>query len=289
MAETWDRGAQDVGNIVALEHVNVRIPSQSLATAFYVLGLGLTRDPYLMVGLDNMWINIGQQQFHLPTANPQVLRGVVGLVLPDLGALEARLAQVKGALAGTAFDYSAHDGTVGVTCPWGNRLRCHGPGPDFGDMTLGMPYVEFPVARGSAAGIARFYESVMGAPAAVVDTAGSPAARVRVGAAQHLVFREADAPLPPYDGHHIAIYIADFSGPHRFLAEHGLVTEESDRWQYRFEHIVDPATRESLFVIEHEVRSVTHPMFLRPLVNRNPAQRQRTYQRGRDAFVPGMS
>jgi hypothetical protein len=30
-------------------------------------------------------------------------------------------------------------------------------------------------------------------------------------------------------------------------------------------------------------------MFLRPLVNRNPAQRQPTYQRGRDAFVPGMS
>jgi hypothetical protein len=42
-----------------------------------------------------------------------------------------------------------------------------------------------------------------------------------------------------------------------------------------------------LCVIEHEVRSYTHPMFLRPLVNRNPAQRQATYQRGRDAFHPG--
>jgi len=37
------------------------------------------------------------------------------------------------------------------------------------------------------------------------------------------------------------------------------------------------------------VRSVTHPMYLRPLVNRNAAQRQRTYARGRDAFVPGMA
>jgi hypothetical protein len=27
-------------------------------------------------------------------------------------------------------------------------------------------------------------------------------------------------------------------------------------------------------------------MAFRPLVNRNPAQRQRTYARGRDAFVP---
>jgi hypothetical protein len=288
MAETWDRSEQDVGNIVALEHVNVRIPSQTLVTAFYVLGLGLTRDPYLMVGLDNMWINVGQQQFHLPTGQPHVLRGVVGLVLPDLGALEARLAQVKGALAGTAFAYTVQDGTVDVTCPWGNRIRCHGPGPEFGEMTLGMPYVEFMVAPGSAAGITRFYQSVMGAPGRVVESAGSPAARVRVGPSQHLVFRETAAPLPPYDGHHIAIYISDFAGPHRFLQEHGLVTEESGPYQYRFEQIVDPATSESLFVIQHEVRSVTHPMYLRPLVNRNPAQRQRTYQRGRDAFVPGI-
>ena len=33
--EKFDRTTQDVGNIVALEHVNVRIPSQALATAFY--------------------------------------------------------------------------------------------------------------------------------------------------------------------------------------------------------------------------------------------------------------
>ena len=38
----YDRTAQDVGNIVALEHVNVRIPDQQLATLFYVVGLGLT-------------------------------------------------------------------------------------------------------------------------------------------------------------------------------------------------------------------------------------------------------
>jgi hypothetical protein len=48
--ETYDRTTQDVGNIVALEHVNVTIPDQQLATLFYVVGLGLTRDPYLMPG-----------------------------------------------------------------------------------------------------------------------------------------------------------------------------------------------------------------------------------------------
>src|SRR5206468_7613804 len=68
--------------------------------------------------------------------------------------------------------------------------------------------------------------------------------------------------------------------------EHDLVWQESDPYQYRFTKIVDPdKPSEVLFEIEHEVRSLTHPMYLRPLINRNPAQRQRTYVRGRDAFV----
>ena len=46
----FDRTAEDPGNIVELGHVNVRVPDQHLATLFYVVGLGLTRDPYLMTG-----------------------------------------------------------------------------------------------------------------------------------------------------------------------------------------------------------------------------------------------
>jgi hypothetical protein len=87
----------------------------------------------------------------------------------------------------------------------------------------------------------------------------------------------------------VQIYIASFSGPHRWLAERGLVTEESSWYQYRFENIVDPDSGRVLFTVEHEVRSLRSPLYLRPLVNRNAAQRQPTYQRGRDAFVPGMS
>lgn len=289
MSQTWDRGAEDIGNILALEHVNVRIASQQLATAFYIVGMGFTRDPYLMVSLDNMWANLGQQQFHLITGEPQVARGWIGIVVPDLDALTARLSQVKGLLEGTKFGYAVDNGHVTVTCPWGNRLRCHAPAPEFGQMTLGIPYVEFSVPRGTAPGIASFYETVMGACAMVADRNGAPAAHVRVGPGQRLIYRETDQPLPPYDGHHIAVYISDFSRPHRLLAEYGIISEESDRYQYRFVKIVDPRTRECLFEIEHEVRSLTHPMYLRPLINRNPAQRQRTYQRGRDAFVPGMA
>ena len=285
----FDRGSQDVGNILALEHVNVRIPDQGLATLFYVVGLGLTRDPYLMVGLENMWANAGQQQFHLPTAAPQVLRGCVGLVVPDLEALQARLGNVRDKLAGTRFDYTVENKHVAVTCPWGNRIRCHAPAPEFGDLTLGIPYVEFPVEAGCAKGIAAFYRTVFRAPATVTPDGGGALARVQVGVRQELVFRETREPMPPYDGHHIAIYIADFSGPHRWLAERGLITEESSDIQYRFTEIVDPESARPLFTIEHEVRCATHPMYLRPLINRNPAQRQATYVRGRDAFVPGLS
>ena len=49
----YDRAAEDVGNIVALEHVNLGIADHGLATVFYMSGLGLTRDPYMMTGIDN--------------------------------------------------------------------------------------------------------------------------------------------------------------------------------------------------------------------------------------------
>ena len=71
-APQFDRTVEDLGNIVELGHVNVTVPDQSKATAYYLMGLGLTRDPYLMAGLENMWVNVGRGQFHLPTRGAQV-------------------------------------------------------------------------------------------------------------------------------------------------------------------------------------------------------------------------
>jgi catechol 2,3-dioxygenase-like lactoylglutathione lyase family enzyme len=286
---TFDRAAQDVGNIVALEHVNVWVTDQRQATAFYMFGLGFTRDPYLMVNIDNMWCNVGKQQFHLITKPAQVLRGTTGLVVPSLERLVTRLNRVREMklLDGTKFDYTLEDKTVLVTCPWGNKLRLHGAGPDFPDMSLGMPYVEFTVPPGSAAGIARFYERVFEATSSVVPNGGSATARVRVGPSQELRFRETKEPIPAYDGHHIAVYVANFSRAHDWLAEHGLVTEESNPYQYRFIWISDPDSGARLFEIEHEVRSLTHPMYMRPLVNRNPSQTQREFVPWGDPFHPG--
>jgi hypothetical protein len=283
----YDRSAHDVGNILAMEHVNVTIPNQEVATLFYATTLGLTRDPYMMVGPENMWINVGQQQFHLPTREkPQVLRGVVGLVMPDLEALKARLTAAQPKLAGTSFSCAAENGYVMVTCPWGNRLRIHAPGPQFGSMTLGIPYVEFTVPTGTASGIGQFYKEVMHAPYTLTQDMNGAVTRVKIGPSQCLIFRETSGEIPEYDGHHIAIYIANFSGPHAWLKQHGLVTEESNEYQYRFLDIVHPETGRKLFTIEHEVRSFTHPMLGREIVNRNPAQNIQGYARGRDAFVP---
>jgi predicted enzyme related to lactoylglutathione lyase len=283
-----DRPAQTTGNIVHFEHVNVTVPDPQIATIFWLMGMGFTRDPYLMVGVDNMWINIGMQQFHLPTRGPQVLRGVAGIVVPDLEALRTRLDAVKPRLEGTQFKWENDDKHVNVTCPWGNKLRVHGAGPQFGEMTLGMPYVEFNVPPSTSKRIGRFYEEIMGAPSTQVECRGMQAAKVRIGGNQlSFIFRETNDPIPAYDGHHVAIYISDFGTPYKKLMDRGLISMESHEYEWRFIKIVDLDTNECLFEIEHEVRSMTNPLYLRPLVNRNAAQTQRGYVRGKDAFYPG--
>jgi len=280
--QAFDRAAEDLGNAIHLEHVNVQVPDQHLATLFYVAGLGLTRDPYLMVSDNNMWVNVGKSQFHLPTGKPQVLRGHTAIVIAGRAALLKRLAAVAKKLDGTCFAFSEHNDHVAATCPWGNRLRCYEPDPArFGRIALGIPYVEFAVPVGSAAKIGAFYRTILGSPAELSNGDGT-AARVKVGNDQHLVFRETDGPSPDFDGHHVQIYIADFSGPHRRLKERGLVSQEDNRYQYRFRDIVALDSGEVLFQVEHEVRSITHPLFLRPLVNRNPAQTNRDYAPGYD-------
>ena len=281
--KTYDRVAEDLGNIVALEHVNVTVPDQEKAALFYINGLGLTRDPYMMTGPGNMWVNAGRQQFHLPISKPQVLRGHIGVVVSDYEALAQRLTRVREALADTRFECHERDGYIEAVCPWGNRIRCFAPNQRFGPMAVGIPYVEFDVPTGTADGIARFYSEIMGAQAAPLEDSHGRFACVTAGTGQNLFFRETDRPVPPYDQHHIQIYINDFSGPHRRLVAKGLIIQESDQHQYRFQDIVDPDSGKVLFNIEHEVRSMKHPLFLRPLVNRNPSQSIIGYAPGDDA------
>jgi hypothetical protein len=209
-----------------------------------------------------------------------VLRGLVGIVVPDLGLLVRRLENVRKPLEGTKFGFQAKNDCIEVTSPWGNRLRCHPPHPRFGAIALGMPYVQLDVPPGAAPGIARFYREIFETPASLEEADAAPAARVGVGHHQHLIFRETPATQPAFDGHHIQVYIANFSRPHARLKARGLVTEESSQHQYRFNDIVDLESGKVLFTLEHEVRSMTHPLYARPLVNRNPEMTNM-------AFVPG--
>jgi hypothetical protein len=289
MQTTFDRTQEDLGNSVGLEHLNLTIPDQQTAIAFYITGLGFTRDPYLVTGLANMWVNVGRSQFHLPIKDAQVMRGHIGLVRPDLAALQKRLEMVKERLSNTKFSYAKRNGHVEVTCPWGNTFYIHAPDrKKFGPMVLGMAHLAFDVPKGAAAGIAQFYNKIIGAPAKLEKGRNGASAKVHVGMNQHLIFNETSGTLPPYDGHHIQLYVVNFSGPHRQLNERGLITEESNQVQYRFAKIVDPDSGDLCYELEHEIRSITHPLFARPMINRNPVQSNQDYRPGHDAISWAM-
>ncbi len=277
----YDRSREDVGNVQLLEHVNLTVPDQTLAAMFYVTGLGFTRDPYIDFGTFNMWVNLGDQQFHLPTNTAQVLRGHIGVVVPDLDDLQRRLKFAGKGLQDTRFAWADADDHVALTCPFGNSIRAY-PASAYPDMDLGMPYVQLDVAPNTTRGIAQFYQQVLGCPVRLTDHT----AEVDMGHNQQLIFTETDQPIPDYDGHHIAIYVANFSGPHGWLHQRGLITEESDQFQYRFVDIVDPDSGVVLYQLEHEVRALSHAMYRRPLVNRNPSTNFFTYRRGNEQFSP---
>ena len=284
MAErTFDRTQEDFGNVLNMEHINLTVPDQGVAALFYVTGLGFTRDPYIDFGTFNMWINVGEQQFHLPKRDAQKFRGHIGVVVPDLDGLKRRLDFIERPMQGTEFAREERNDHVALTCPWGNDIRAYGP--SFGT-SLGIPFAVLDVPTGTAAGITRFYNDVLDTPARTVERDGAACTEVSMGSNQRLIFQETNDDIPPYDGHHLAIYVSNFSGPHVALKERGLISEESDQHQYRFQSIVDPESGELLTEIEHEVRSLKHPMFKRFLVNRNPAQSFMNYTQGRDAFVP---
>ena len=105
MAAQFDREAENLGNITMLEHLNVEIPDQGPASNFYLVGCGFTRDPYLFPGTNNMWVNIGKSQFHLPTGDALVFRGHIGIVTPSREQLLDRFAGVRNNLADTKFSF----------------------------------------------------------------------------------------------------------------------------------------------------------------------------------------
>lgn len=274
----FNRQVEDLGNILSLEHVNLRVPDQELAAWFYVSGLGFTRDPFVDFGSYNTWMNIGTEQFHLPTGKAQILRGEVHVVVSDLDQLELRLKRIQSRLRATKFSFKRGRTDLSVQCPWGNKIRLSAESET---SRPGIKAVKLKVPSTALAGITRFYQQVFACPV----RQNKSNVEVIVGIGQKLIFT-ASRQVPEYDGHHIAIYCPDFSTPYKHLKQHAMISEESDQHQYRFENIFDPKDGSVLFKLEHEVRSLHHPMFNRTLINRNPSQTFANYAPGRDQYYP---
>lgn len=62
----------------------------------------------------------------MDTGDPEVVPGIIGLVYPDLAEPLSRLKQTGlDALDGTKFAWKVgSDGTVDVTCPYGEDFHC---------------------------------------------------------------------------------------------------------------------------------------------------------------------
>jgi len=311
-----DEIAQDVGSVVFFEHINLNVPDAHVADIFYSDCLGLTRDPYRTGTVSGAtWINVGRQQIHLPSDvdNPaQYIRGVIGLsVRPDVYAkFKANFDEaVKAAapsrhLEGTnvgidqkswsKFGYKQtfkrYQGSapeyLEVTCPWGNCYRIH-PAQPLLTASLGISYVALKCLHGTAKHIAQFYHNMLGATVHLTTDhdAKVEVARISLGPQQDLIFTEIPKSEPQqleaYDGHHICIYINNFSETFKKFKSRKLVfvnkrfsdkagsLEEALKYRcFRFKDIVMTEGRGRLFQLEHEVRSMFHPSYLRPLVNR---------------------
>lgn len=270
----------EVGGILHLEHVNFPVADYDVATAFFMAGLGFTRDPFTRADETNMAVNVGLQQFHLPrrrTGTPP-MHGVIGLVTPELAAVQARCAALEreGVFAGTPYRYSAGADFHDIVSPFGVRLRLHATGSLPFPQVLGLPYVELPVPPGSAGAIGRFYERVLQAPVAFED---SPrAVKVTAGPYQWLRFVET-AGLASYDNgpFHVAYYASRYNAVFEAISGRGGRIGGGRDQVFFFEDLHDPDSGATVFAFGNEVRSVYHFDFMRPLVNRWPMRDELPY------------
>lgn len=281
---------QDVGNIVLFEHLNLEVPDLEVARLFYSEGLGLTQDPGTL-GADRgrytvIWYNIGRQQFHIckgPGAQTLPPGGAIGLVLPDVDRALQRLESIQQALGDVQVSLLG-EGKGQVSDPYGNTFILSSSDPYF-PLSRGIAYIALPCHVGTASGIAQFYREVMGARV----EEGSGSAEVFIGPGSRILFRELHALGQLSDegarslssGWHIALYIARFSETYAAVEGRGLIDNDH---AFRDKcHSLDDALRHCqfrlcdlrwgpstplLYRLSHEVRSLHHPRFARPLYNR---------------------
>jgi len=264
----------EIGRILHMDHVNFETPDHEMATIFYMNGLGFTRDPYRRADEQNLGVNVGRQQLHLPKRGERTppFCGIVGLVVPDIDGIKQRfkLLNKLGKFEGTPYDWIEEDNSVLITSPFGYRLRLHSHGNIEFSKPLGIAYVEVPVPLGKAVRIGNFYKQIIGAPVKFSEEGGTKSAIVTVGPHQEIKFIERE--LENYDTYtmHISYHVTHYNELRQKLKEYDSLMGIGEGEAFFFNKIFDPDTGEILIMVQNEVRSVYHPDYMRPLVNRWP-------------------
>jgi hypothetical protein len=135
---------------------------------------------------------------------------------------------------------------------------------------LGMSHVVFYTPLAAAEKICAFYNFFFVASAYVSTDPdlNAPSCVVPMGYGQFLRYTENPLQQRPYDGHHIAMYIQEFSAVYTRLAAHNLIWENPRFPQFsyrtltnalyhnefRIKDIIDLHTNGTVYELEHEVR-----------------------------------
>ena len=260
----------EIGAVTQFEHVNIRVPDLGPAMLFFCEGLGFTRDPTRMVGTRNMWINAGRQQFHVPRGEAIPFPGEVGVSVPDLKATLRNLKRISQELKGTHYSFNDNGKSISATTPWGHALRVHQAGELSGRMPQAISYVNFWIPVGTAKHIADFYEKFVYAPTKLGKRGKTATATVTVGANQHFHFIEKANYQPVDHPNHVAIYVTRYQEMYQQFKAKKLLMRPDVEEQFRFEKMANPRSGKVVFSFEHEVRSLYHPDYLKPLANRVP-------------------
>jgi len=290
-ASWW--GGLDVGGIVCFEHLNLEVPDILIAKTFYMEGMGFSLDPFSTAPARLIWYNVGYQQFHVgwrPDKQPQVIDGHIGIIVPDLDLLLKRLKKVSHLLKDTKFKFEIVKqdekasylpipikglSYVEVTCPWGNVFHVYENNEEIDFRGgLGMAYVQFNCPINSVDDISEFYKHNLGALTVVEKSEHGNLVRVLAGLKQQIIYVEKEnVPTEKDWGYHFAIYISDFSGTYKKVREQKLENNLppdtfeialKDR-QFRFDKI--QWNGKLIAILEHEVKSMHHFNYMRPLTN----------------------
>ena len=97
---------------------------------------------------------------------------------------------IEEPLSKTKFSFSRKKQFIDVSCPWGNQIRVHAPNEKFGNVEIGLPYVEFFVPKNSAGKLVNFYQEIFGAKASIGKRHGKTCAEVTTGTSQYVYFIE---------------------------------------------------------------------------------------------------